>query len=1294
MSFRDRFRNDGDGDGEGDSEPVGETPEPVPETGDELRVEVTAGSLGAPADVSKAVAYLKQVFPVPASEPDPLLESPVCARRFSEYVGVFYLIDDGERFAMVGQADRKAAGISEDQLHQIGLKNLAAQMDTMKIEGKGGLWTVTGPGHFEASLVLLDSLWETGAFAGKLPNGPAVAIPARDSIIICDKGDSKNVATLRRLAGLIMDNPQPHPLSRGVFARKETGEWEIVAPPRTGARDRSAVDLRQAVAYLKKAFPPASPTSDSLVEDSKLCIRRFSDNIIIHYTVPRPDGRFHTITHEEREAAGLTDDELHQIAIQNLGARNIGIISNTDGIVFTGVEGYEASLILLDGLWDSPQFQEMFPNGPIVAMPSRDVLVAFDSQNSEAKERLEKLVERAWKKPQTHPLSRDLYVRQNGGWAKALGEITENELAALEEPRPFNIREVIGFIGPINHPKNGWNDGGVELSSLVSQPFCEEASVFYYFGSEKKGRMVTKSDLSASGMTVAELHQIGVDNLRPTLKAGFMEEIAEGSGVFAMRMPLRKNWLLSSLLLLDETFAMLDMGNFPNGLAATFSTTTTLLFFDAEDSEAMKKSQGIADILLGMTPKSMIDSVKKGYVLHSYVLRDGKWEQIPGSEAGTGTTATPEVSVPIDEVFPNKTMLYEQLIKVVEAGFKVDAGSGVVFQTGPHIPGAHPRPWEADDWHEGVPLKPDPPKKQGLMSKLKGETLPEPVKPKPKQCDPFCGDSELAAVVAAYSQGDWRQAEQFLNERNGDVWTERTFRANVSTFAGTLNEWHEASPSARTFTLHANQKIVEGWNARGTGMGNTVSTGAAMILHANLQTADKLADQAIALDPTTPEPWSVKITVCYGRQKGITEARRLFSEAHERSPFHAGAVAGMTQALSEKWGGSEEQVLAFVRWVNAEAPANSPARAAFPSTVYDNSGLFAMKSGTLEGTGTYESPTMARTAYLSQFDEELNRAARTLLGSLKGTKIAEPQMVQAFNDTVYSLPAPKNAEGAKLLFGLLEAINNRPTKFTWDRGGTQDPVETFRKQMLHRMRLADNFLSDENESRFPTTDAEPATGTEAEQRRDRSNAMLAAQDIEVIDHLPVIEDSSETTLRPSVDVAKRAACLLMVALKAQSDLSGTLADAHPRLQRLINDFQIAEHLSPDESAYINNPRPGQAAAVQFLWKYEALHTLLWALGHVKELEPPLGGANITETALLIESLGPAGLTENTYLRPPAEILDALDYTYRLHRAVDDASANGGTVPGTDASVVIERRYALNWLIASRGEDWDNVQMNT
>lgn len=205
-------------------------------------------------------------------------------------------------------------------------------------------------------------------------------------------------------------------------------------------------------------------------------------------------------------------------------------------------------------------------------------------------------------------------------------------------------------------------------------------------------------------------------------------------------------------------------------------------------------------------------------------------------------------------------------------------------------------------------------------------------------------------------------------------------------------------------------------------------------------------------------------------------------------------------------------------------------------------------------------------------------------------------------------------------------------------------------------------------------------------RKAATEAALAARGIDVPDTLPPLICEDELSLRERDDVVERARALLLVALRAES-----VASNQPMpVETLLSKMPLGEDgLSPVERAFLDQEAPSQHDCAQFVWRYESLHLLEWALGLVDTLPfPAEAGDTATIVATMIEMRGPA-------LRPAGEILDALDLHYRLHWTIRQARLkNKGEVAGVDADVVMERHRSLNWLVRFQHAGWDSVDTPT
>jgi len=210
----------------------------------------------------------------------------------------------------------------------------------------------------------------------------------------------------------------------------------------------------------------------------------------------------------------------------------------------------------------------------------------------------------------------------------------------------------------------------------------------------------------------------------------------------------------------------------------------------------------------------------------------------------------------------------------------------------------------------------------------------------------------------------------------------------------------------------------------------------------------------------------------------------------------------------------------------------------------------------------------------------------------------------------------------------------------------------------------------------------------AQARKNRSMARLKKAGIPCIDHLPAIESDGSVTLRTKEDICNRAICLALVAVKAE----GLEPDV---LKKKIEEYQVRTFFTPEENKFIETLAITDKERIKFIWKYEALWVLLWALTYIEELDYPSHICDVPKAVKIIVERGRIPFINDSVIRPKAEILDETDLIFRYHWATTEARLKNIPMPGgLDDGVVYERHYALNWLVCYGELDWDDVTTDT
>lgn len=177
--------------------------------------------------IRRAIAYLKPDLSGEGGEPDIVLSpahTPV-VRSYAPGLLVAYLIDAGTHFEYVHQRDLDREHIDLEELHRLGLENLGQLINEREtqVQPYENIFSVVMGGDFEASLLLVDSLWNVH-FRDTVEGDYVAAIPARDILAFCDSTSAQGVRELRELIGRVFSSGD-HLISDRLYVRRD-GTWK------------------------------------------------------------------------------------------------------------------------------------------------------------------------------------------------------------------------------------------------------------------------------------------------------------------------------------------------------------------------------------------------------------------------------------------------------------------------------------------------------------------------------------------------------------------------------------------------------------------------------------------------------------------------------------------------------------------------------------------------------------------------------------------------------------------------------------------------------------------------------------------------------------------------------------------------------------------------------------------------------------------------------------------------------------------------------------------------------------
>ena len=205
-------------------------------------------------------------------------------------------------------------------------------------------------------------------------------------------------------------------------------------------------------------------------------------------------------------------------------------------------------------------------------------------------------------------------------------------------------------------------------------------------------------------------------------------------------------------------------------------------------------------------------------------------------------------------------------------------------------------------------------------------------------------------------------------------------------------------------------------------------------------------------------------------------------------------------------------------------------------------------------------------------------------------------------------------------------------------------------------------------------------------RKAKTKSSIMAMELPWLEFLPVIEDAYTIIPRSNSEIAGRAICTCITAVKGEGLEQETVIE-------IVERLDIAELFTSEERVFIDDECPTPRDRAKFSWRYECLDVLLWALGY-KDMLPPANEICDVPTDVTIVQDRETQLAEHSKPRSIAEILDMADLYYRLHWAAIELRLKSVSNSHIDEEIIVERHYALNWLIRYMNQEWDEITTDT
>ncbi|NUT37227.1 MAG: hypothetical protein HOV79_29585 [Hamadaea sp.] len=189
--------------------------------------------------------------------------------------------------------------------------------------------------------------------------------------------------------------------------------------------------------------------------------------------------------------------------------------------------------------------------------------------------------------------------------------------------------------------------------------------------------------------------------------------------------------------------------------------------------------------------------------------------------------------------------------------------------------------------------------------------------------DHFLGDQPARALRTALGAGDWGAARAILAGSPDPEHTALLMRTAADTpgVQGWIeNAVRDDPESPWPLLVRGAHAVYWAWEARGSGMSDTVGQDQWKVWFARLKLAENCLDEVLERDPRNAEAWHYLVILGRARQLPFDERWYRFTNLIDLNPTHYMGHTQMLNNVMAKWSGSDDQMFEFARERGAKYP--------------------------------------------------------------------------------------------------------------------------------------------------------------------------------------------------------------------------------------------------------------------------------------------------------------------------------------------------------------------------------------
>lgn len=202
-------------------------------------------------------------------------------------------------------------------------------------------------------------------------------------------------------------------------------------------------------------------------------------------------------------------------------------------------------------------------------------------------------------------------------------------------------------------------------------------------------------------------------------------------------------------------------------------------------------------------------------------------------------------------------------------------------------------------------------------------------------------------------------------------------------------------------------------------------------------------------------------------------------------------------------------------------------------------------------------------------------------------------------------------------------------------------------------------------------------------RMERNIKLMEKDKLPFYDKMEVNISEKDVKIRKKWEIIRKVVAIVITRIAAQTFLEkkeNMLKNLSDIIEIFEKKYQFKEFLTKREREFLENKKENYQLNVEFYFRLETAQTLLWVLS-IDKLPDLNNFSDLAEIIEILENENLKSFARKCKIRSKNQILDVLDYMYRLNWANVEIKLNGYSRI-VNESILYFTRLGLEWVVQS------------